>query len=53
MAKLRESSLVIAKGPEHRESIQDPGVPLFSYAVEHAKHVLSRYLEIASGKDAP
>lgn len=53
VAKVRESSLVLAKGLEDKEFMQEYMMFLSSHdAVEYAKQALSRYLETASGKDA-
>ena len=53
VAKVRESSLALAKGLEDKEFMQEYMVFLSSHdAVEHAKQALSRYLETGSEKDA-
>lgn len=53
VAKVRESSLVLAKGLEDKEFMQKYMMFLSSHdAVGHAKQALSRYLETASGENA-
>ena len=53
VAKVRESSLLLAKGLEDKEFMQEYMMFLSSHdAVEHAKQALSRYLETGSKKDA-
>lgn len=53
VARVRETSLDIAKGLENQVLLQDYMMFLSSHdAVEHAKKVLSRHLETGSGKVA-
>ena len=54
VSRVRETSLVVAQGLEDQEVIRDYMMFLSSHdAIEHAKEVLSTYLETGSGKAAP
>lgn len=54
VARVRETSLIVAKGLESQKVMQQYMMFLSSHdAIEHAKQVLSNYLETKSGKDAP